>query len=86
MAIIDTNADPDLIDFPIAANDDAIKSIRVITREIADAIYSAKHGASVSEMAGEEAGEGEEKPEEQTSAPVENTTTDTHVDETTEDK
>jgi small subunit ribosomal protein S2 len=37
MAIIDTNSDPDLIDFPIAGNDDAIKSIRVITRQISDA-------------------------------------------------
>ena len=53
VAIIDTNADPDLIDFPIAANDDAIKSIRIITREISDAVYEAKHGTTVTEMAGE---------------------------------
>lgn len=52
VAIIDTNADPDLVDFPIAANDDSIKSIRIITREISDAIYTARHGASPDEMAG----------------------------------
>ncbi len=52
VAIVDTNADPDLVDFPIAANDDAIKSIRIITRELADAIYAARHGASPEEMAG----------------------------------
>lgn len=57
IAIIDTNADPDLIDFPIAANDDAIKSIRIITRELTDAIYAAKHGASVDEMAGDDSAE-----------------------------
>jgi len=34
VAIIDTNSDPDPIDFPIAGNDDAIKSIRIITKEI----------------------------------------------------
>jgi len=56
VGIVDTNSDPDLIDFPIAANDDAIKSIRVITREITDAITAAKHGASEEEMSGEEAG------------------------------
>jgi len=56
VGIVDTNSDPDLIDFPIAANDDAIKSIRVITRELTDAIYSARHGASVAEMAGEDNG------------------------------
>jgi small subunit ribosomal protein S2 len=41
-AIIDTNSDPDPIDFPIAGNDDAIKSIRVITRQIADAALEAQ--------------------------------------------
>lgn len=51
VAIVDTNSDPDLIDFPIAANDDAIKSIRVITRELADAMYAARHGATARELA-----------------------------------
>lgn len=37
IAIIDTNADPDPIDFPIAGNDDAIKSIRILLRELVDA-------------------------------------------------
>ncbi|TRZ65888.1 30S ribosomal protein S2 [bacterium] len=37
-AIVDTNCDPDLIDYPIPANDDAVKSIEVITRAIADAV------------------------------------------------
>ncbi len=38
ISILDTNSDPDPITFPIAANDDAIKSIRVITRQIAEAV------------------------------------------------
>jgi small subunit ribosomal protein S2 len=42
VAVIDTNSDPDPIDFPIAANDDAIKSIKIITREIANAVMEAK--------------------------------------------
>lgn len=37
-AIVDTNVDPDLIDFPIPANDDAFKSIALITRSVADAV------------------------------------------------
>jgi len=37
IAIVDTNADPDLATYPIPANDDAIKSIRVITHTIAEA-------------------------------------------------
>jgi small subunit ribosomal protein S2 len=37
IGVVDTNADPDLVDYPIPANDDAIKSIRVITAHIAAA-------------------------------------------------
>lgn len=37
IAMVDTNADPDMIDYPIPANDDAIKSIALITGRIADA-------------------------------------------------
>lgn len=42
IAIADTNADPDRIDFPIPGNDDAIRSVAVITRSIADAIERAR--------------------------------------------
>jgi len=44
IAIIDTNADPDPIDFPIAGNDDAIKSIRVLVRALVEAAMEAKTG------------------------------------------
>jgi len=37
-AIVDTNCDPALVDYPIPANDDAIKSIQTITKFIADAV------------------------------------------------
>jgi small subunit ribosomal protein S2 len=38
IAITDTNCDPDKIDFVIPGNDDAIRSIRLITQRIADAV------------------------------------------------
>jgi small subunit ribosomal protein S2 len=38
IAVVDTNSDPDLIDFPIPANDDAFKSIALITTAITKAI------------------------------------------------
>lgn len=38
VAIVDTNVDPDPIDFPIPANDDAFKSIALITRALTDAV------------------------------------------------
>ncbi len=42
IGIIDTNSDPDPIDFPIAGNDDAIKSIRIITRQVVDSALEAR--------------------------------------------
>jgi len=42
IAIADTNADPDLITVPIAGNDDAIRSVGVISRAIADTIVEAR--------------------------------------------
>ena len=50
IAIIDTNSDPDLIDFPIPANDDALKSIRVITSFIVDSIKEGRKEYLASEM------------------------------------
>jgi small subunit ribosomal protein S2 len=40
VAIVDTNTDPTLVDYPIPANDDAIKSVRLIASTIANAVIS----------------------------------------------
>ena len=40
VAIVDTNANPDLIDYPIAGNDDAIRSIRIILQKLVDALVT----------------------------------------------
>ena len=45
--IIDTNCDPDNVDFPIPANDDAIRSVALIVAVIADAIVESKGGLPV---------------------------------------
>ncbi len=42
VAIVDTNCDPERVDYPIAGNDDAIRSIRVILQKLVDAIMSAR--------------------------------------------
>ncbi len=42
VAIADSNCDPDLIDYPIPGNDDAIKAIKLITSKIADAVIEGK--------------------------------------------
>jgi len=50
VAIVDTNCDPDLVEFPIAGNDDAIRSVRLILQTVVQTItqargeYQAKHG------------------------------------------
>lgn len=46
-AIIDTNSDPDMVDYPIPANDDAIRSVSLILAVIADAIVESKGGLPV---------------------------------------
>lgn len=42
VAIVDTNADPSLVDYPIPANDDAISSVRYILEKVTDAIKKSK--------------------------------------------
>jgi len=56
VAILDTNCDPDEVDYPIPGNDDAIRSVATLTRVVADAVAEglvARAGAAA----------GEEKPE-----------------------
>ena len=45
-AIVDTNSDPTIIDYPIPANDDAAKSISIISRTLADAVIEARQKVS----------------------------------------
>ncbi|MDN5318065.1 MAG: small subunit ribosomal protein [Thermovirga sp.] len=58
VAIVDTNCDPDLIDFPIPGNDDAIRAIRLIIGTLANAIIEGKQGVDgVAEAPSEEEAE-----------------------------
>jgi len=52
VAPLDTNCDPDMIDYPIPGNDDAIRSINLFCKEIADAIIEGK--AAYAEANGED--------------------------------
>ena len=42
VAIVDTDCDPNLVDHPIPANDDAIRSVRLITGKMADAVIEGR--------------------------------------------
>ncbi|MCS7230583.1 MAG: 30S ribosomal protein S2 [Elusimicrobiota bacterium] len=46
VAICDTDSDPDLVDYPIPANDDAIRSIKFICSTIADAVIEGRQKSS----------------------------------------
>jgi small subunit ribosomal protein S2 len=46
-AIVDTNSDPDVVDYVIPANDDAVRSFSLILAVIADAIVESKNGVPV---------------------------------------
>jgi small subunit ribosomal protein S2 len=61
VALVDTNCDPNLVDYPIAGNDDAIRSVRLILHVITQAIgnakaeYDAKYARRKEEQAAEKA-------------------------------
>ncbi|MEJ2183039.1 MAG: 30S ribosomal protein S2 [Nitrospirota bacterium] len=75
VALVDTNCDPDEIDYVIPGNDDAIRAIRLMSTKMADAILEGK--AEMEKLKAEEAAEaaaaeeGAEKPEEAAEAPAE---------------
>ena len=46
VAIVDTNCDPDEIDYIIPGNDDAIRAVKLISGAMADAVLMARQGAS----------------------------------------
>lgn len=60
IGIVDTNCDPDEIDYVIPANDDAIRAVRLLTSKMADAILEVKQGEVMEEAPAEEAGEEKE--------------------------
>ena len=51
VAIVDTNCDPDEIDYVIPGNDDAIRAVRLIASAMADAIIEGRQGAETAEAA-----------------------------------
>ena len=54
VAIIDTNCDPDVIDYPIPGNDDAIRAVRLVTSKIADACVEGRQQYEEMKQAGKD--------------------------------
>lgn len=50
IALLDTNCDPDVVDIPIPANDDAIRSIKLIVGKLADAIHEGRNGVGQADI------------------------------------
>ena len=49
VATVDTNCDPDEVDFPIPANDDAIRAVKLLAGKMADAVLEGRQGESFEE-------------------------------------
>ena len=49
ISMLDTNCNPELVDYPIPANDDAIRSIKLIIGRLADAVYEGRYGKAAAE-------------------------------------
>ena len=58
VAVVDTNGDPDPIDFPIPGNDDAVRAIELFTSKVAEAIVDGKKSRISRELLAEKQGEG----------------------------
>lgn len=58
IALIDTDSDPDLIDLPIPGNDDAMRAIEIICKELADSAIEGKTGRTETRDAGAEGAAG----------------------------
>lgn len=83
-ALVDTNSDPSLVDYPIPGNDDAVKSIRIILEVIVEAVQAGlaqrqarqekagaqKQAASAAQEMVAESGSDEAAPAEKVAAPV----------------
>ena len=61
VAIIDTNCDPDEVDYPIPGNDDAIRAVKLIAAKMADAVLEGKQGEQMTDAAVEAAEENEDE-------------------------
>ena len=57
VAIVDTNSDPDKVDYPIPGNDDALRSIWLYTKKVADAVIEGRSMMPPPEPEGEEGAE-----------------------------
>ncbi len=55
VAIVDTNCDPDLVDYVIPGNDDALRAIRLFTSRVADAILEGRQAAADAQLEAEKA-------------------------------
>src|SRR5699024_9124096 len=54
VAIVDTNCDPDEIDYVIPGNDDAIRAVKLIAGAMADAVLEGRQGEQFEEAAAQE--------------------------------
>ncbi len=61
VAIVDTNCDPDEVDYVIPGNDDAIRAVKLIAGAIADAVIEGRQGEQVAPVASEESEEAAEE-------------------------
>ena len=59
VAIVDTNCDPDEVDYVIPGNDDAIRAVKLIAGKLADAVLEGKQGEQSEPEAEEKAADAE---------------------------
>ncbi len=86
IALIDTDSDPDMIDYPIPGNDDAIKSVRYITSRIVEAIKEVSGEVKVEDDSESKSDVGEVDTSEESSAQQEPVSEEEVVEEVSEEE
>ncbi len=86
VAIVDTNCDPDEIDYVIPGNDDAIRAVKLICEKISDAVLEGRQGVQLTDEELEEAGDAVELSEEEKSDDAAETDTTESTGENVENK
>ncbi len=83
VAIVDTNCDPDEIDYIIPGNDDAIRAVKLITSKIAEAVLEGKQGLQIAQ---EEAAEEEKKQDELSKVEEQDNFSESKIDQINEEE
>jgi len=86
VGLVDTNCDPDEVDYVIPGNDDAIRAVKLISAKIADAVLEARQGEQIEDLAASQPAVKESVPEDDKAEAIMKETTEAVMEPVKPDK